>query len=112
MSTGHLVMTVFLVAAIVFFINLPFGYWRANVRKFSAGWFLAVHGPVPAVVLLRMLFGLSFSLSTTPFLVGAFFTGQVLGSRIFSWRRSHAEGPLTSCLVWDLVNPYERKRVS
>ena len=103
MSTGHVVMTVFLVAAIVFVINLPFGYWRANVRKFSAGWFLAVHGPVPAVVLLRILSGLGFSLSTVPFLVGAFFSGQVLGSRIFLRRRSHAEEPLTSCLVWDLV---------
>jgi len=107
MSTGSVVMTVLLVAATVFLINLPFGYWRANVRKFSAGWFLAVHGPVPAVVLLRILSGLGFNLSTVPFLVGAFFGGQMLGSRIFSWRRSHAEAPLTSCLVWDLVKRSE-----
>jgi hypothetical protein len=105
-------MTLLLIAAIVFVINLPFGYWRANVKKFSMGWFLAVHGPVPAVVLLRILSGLGFNLSTAPFMVGAFFGGQVLGSRIFSWRRSHAEGPLTSCLVWDLLKSSERNRIS
>jgi hypothetical protein len=112
MSTGRVVITVLLVAATVFVINLPFGYWRANVKKFSAGWFLAVHGPVPAVVLLRILSGLGFNLSTVPFLVGAFFSGQMLGSRIFSWRRSHAEVPPTSCLVWDFVKRSERNRIS
>ena len=112
MSTGHLVITLFLVAAMVFVINLPFGYWRANVKKFSLGWFLTVHGPVPAVVLLRITSGLGFNLSTAPFLVGAFFSGQMLGSRIFSRRRSSAEGPLTSCLVWDLVKSSERDRNS
>lgn len=105
-------MTVLLVAASVFVINLPFGYWRANVRKFSAGWFFAVHGPVPAVVLLRILSGLGFNRSTVTFMVGAFFSGQMLGGRMFSWRRPHAQEPLTSCLVWDLVKSSERNRLS
>jgi len=105
-------MTVFFVAAIVFVINVPFGYWRANVRKFSAGWFLAVHGPVPAVVLLRILSGLGFSLFTVPFMVGAFLGGQLLGGRMFSWRKSRAEEPLTSCLVWDFVKSSGRNRIS
>jgi len=112
MNRGHVVVTLLLVAAGVIVINLPFGYWRANVRKFSAGWFLAVHGPVPAVVLLRILSGLGFNLFTAPFLVGAFFSGQALGSRIFSWRRSHTERPPTSCLVWDLVKSSERSSPS
>ena len=105
-------MTLLLVAAIVFVINLPFGYWRANVKKFSAGWFLAVHGPVPAVVLLRILSGLGFNLSTVPFMLGAFFGGQVLGGRISAWRRSRAEEPITSCLVWDLAKSSKRNRLS
>ena len=105
-------MILLLIAPIVFVINLPFGYWRANVKKFSAAWFLAVHGPVPAVVLLRVLSGLGFNLLTVPFLVGAFFSGQVLGSRIFSWRRSHGEEPLTSCLLWDLVKSSQRNGIS
>lgn len=112
MNSVQAVMTVLLVAAAVFFINLPFGYWRANVRKFSAGWFLAVHGPVPVAILLRVLSGLGFTLFTAPFLVGAFFSGQVLGGRLFSWRSSHAERPLTSCLVWDLVKSPARSRLS
>ena len=38
----------------VFFLNLPFGFWRAGVRKFSLPWFLAVHAPIPLVVGLRL----------------------------------------------------------
>jgi hypothetical protein len=103
MSAGHLAITVGLVAAGVFVINVPFGYWRANVRKFSTGWFLAVHGSVPAVAFLRIQSGLGFTVSTVPFMAAAYFSGQVLGSRMFTRRRRHAETPLTSCLIWDLV---------
>jgi hypothetical protein len=111
MSTGA-ATTLLVVAAIVVVVNLPFGYWRANVRKFSAAWFLSVHGPVPAVVLVRIVAGVGFSFLTVPVLFGAFFSGQLLGSRIFSWRRSRTEGPLTSCLVWDLVKGSAQNRVS
>ena len=41
------------VAAAVLLINLPFGFWRAGVRKFSPAWFVAVHAPVPLAVGLR-----------------------------------------------------------
>jgi hypothetical protein len=108
MSAGHLAITVGLVAAGVFVINVPFGYWRANVRKFSTGWFLAVHGSVPAVALLRIQSGLGFTISTVPFMVAAFFSGQVLGSRMFTRRKRRAEKPLTSCLIWDLLKSQGR----
>ena len=70
------------VAAAVLVMNLPCGYWRAEVRRFSLSWFLAVHGPVPVVVALRVLAGISLSLTTLPVLVGAYFGGQMLGARI------------------------------
>ena len=70
-------------------INLPFGYWRAGTRKFSARWFVAVHGPVPAVVALRLATGIPLSLKTLPVLVGAYFGGQLLGARM---RGSRSEG--------------------
>ncbi len=75
------------VAAGVALINLPFGFWRAGVRKFSLPWFLAVHGPVPLVVGLRLLFHVGWHLSTFPVLVGMYFSGQFLGG-LLKERRS------------------------
>jgi len=71
-----------LVAAAVFAVNLPFGYWRAGVEKFSRAWFVAVHAPVPLVVLLRIVSGLGWRLSSVPVLVAAFFAGQFAGGRL------------------------------
>lgn len=66
----------------VFALNLPFGYWRAGVRKFSRSWFLAVHSPVPLVIVLRILAGIGWHLTTMPFLFAAFFGGQFVGGRL------------------------------
>ncbi len=76
-------MKIFIVALIIFLINLPFGYWRAKVKKFSKQWFLAVHIPVPIVILLRIYSDIGFELYTYPILVGAFFLGQYLGGKIY-----------------------------
>jgi hypothetical protein len=79
------------VAVLVLLVNLPFGYWRSGVRKFSLQWFLAVHLPVPLVIGLRLVSGLGFQLATFPVIVGAFFAGQFLGG----WtRRLRAAGTL------------------
>ncbi|MCB0750038.1 MAG: hypothetical protein KDC52_01045, partial [Ignavibacteriae bacterium] len=55
-------MKIALVSFIVFIINLPFGYWRSTVPKFSLKWFLAIHLPVPIIILLRIYsdFGFRF----------------------------------------------------
>lgn len=63
---------------------MPFGYWRAGTRKFSPAWFVAVHAPVPLIIVLRMASGLGFRPTTIPVMVGAYFLGQFLGS---VWRR-------------------------
>ena len=70
------------VAAATLVVNLPFGFWRAGVRKFSPAWFLAVHATVPLIVGMRLAAGLGWRLSTFPILVGAFFGGQFIGGRI------------------------------
>jgi hypothetical protein len=77
-------------AALVTVLNLPFGFWRAGARKFSASWILAVHAPVPLVVAIRLLSGLGWQLITFPVLVAAFFTGQFVGGRL---RRRRAADP-------------------
>ena len=71
-----------LAAALVFFINIPFGYWRSQTRKFSAQWILAIHAPVPLVVACRLLLGLGWHLVTFPVLVSAFFAGQLAGGKL------------------------------
>lgn len=67
---------------IVFFINLPFGYWRSKVRRFSVPWILAIHTPVPLVIACRILLGLGWHFVTFPVLIGAFFAGQFVGSKL------------------------------
>ncbi|MFZ0447731.1 MAG: hypothetical protein WAL98_00690 [Desulfatiglandaceae bacterium] len=71
--------TLWAVATAVLLLNLPFGYWRAGVSRFSVPWFLAVHVPVPAVIALRLMSGLGWRFITFPALIGAFFAGQFLG---------------------------------
>lgn len=73
-----------IVALVIFLLNLPCGYWRQGVRKFSLSWVLAVHLPIPFVVAVRLLTGLGFHWSTYPVIVLAYMAGQYLGAR---WRR-------------------------
>ena len=73
-----------LLCALILAVNLPFGFWREGTRRFSIPWFLAVHGAVPLVVLLRLAFGMGFRWELLPFFVAAYFGGQTLGAR---WRR-------------------------
>jgi hypothetical protein len=75
-------MGLWTVALLVFLLNLPFGYWRASVRKMSPQWFLAVHIPVPLVVALRIYSGLGFKWISFPVIIGAYFLGQFVGGRL------------------------------
>jgi len=75
-------MTLWIVASIVFLLNLPFGYWRARVKKFSTQWILAIHLPVPLVIACRIFSGLGWQLVTFPVMIGAFFGGQFVGGWI------------------------------
>jgi len=71
-----------LASILVFVINLPFGYWRAQVRRFSVQWILAVHAPVPFVIVCRIILGLGWHFITFPVLIGAFFAGQFAGAKL------------------------------
>jgi hypothetical protein len=103
-------LNLLLVATLVFLLNLPFGYWRANVRKFSFPWFLSVHAPVPFVISLRLLSGLGFHLATLPIMIAAYFGGQFAGSKIFHMRTNRDVAQVSSCLVWDLLAPAHKDR--
>ena len=75
-------MNLWTVAIIVFLLNIPFGYWRAGVRKFSWQWFLAIHLPIPFVIALRIYSGLGWQFISFPVLIGAFFAGQFSGEML------------------------------
>ncbi|MDT8323465.1 MAG: hypothetical protein RRA94_05090 [Bacteroidota bacterium] len=94
-------MTLYAVTFAVFLLNLPFGYWRENTRKFSIAWVLAIHLPVPLVIALRHVSGLGWEFYTYPFLVAAFFLGQYAGVRLSQWRATRLH-LVTGCLVMDV----------
>jgi hypothetical protein len=79
-------MNLILATISVFLINIPFGYWRAQNKKMSFKWFMAIHIPIPLVILFRFLFKLGFKFYTYPFIVGAFFLGQLFGSKLYNIR--------------------------
>ncbi|MEW6273548.1 MAG: hypothetical protein AB1556_00295 [Bacillota bacterium] len=98
-------MKMFDLAAIVFLLNIPFGYWRANVRKFSRPWVAAIHLPVPLVVLLRFALGVGWALVSFPVLIGAYFLGQYTGGLLKRYLQSSPSSSdwAGSCLIWDAV---------
>lgn len=80
-------MSLALLISGIFLVNLPFGYWREGVRKFSPAWFVAVHAAVPIVVAMRLSLDIDWNLVILPALVAAYFAGQATGG----WfRRSRA----------------------
>jgi hypothetical protein len=96
-------MNLLFVSIFVFLLNLPFGYWRANVKKYGLQWALAIHIPVPIVIAARIFSNIGFELYTYPIIVGSFFLGQYLGKYLYLKRKSRGYEPLTSCLVMDIV---------
>lgn len=89
----------------IFLFNIPFGYWRANVKKFSIQWVLAIHLPVPFIVFLRIYSEIGFAWFTYVFFVAAFFLGQRVGA-IFNKKTKLTKGKASSCLVMDLCRNY------
>ncbi|OQX81964.1 MAG: hypothetical protein B6D64_01375 [Bacteroidetes bacterium 4484_276] len=101
-------ITLLLISIITFLLNIPFGYWRANAKRFGLQWYLAVHLPVPAIIALRIFTGIGFHWTTYVALIAAYFFGQFLGGKIFLLRASKHKLPLTSCLVMDLYRCYAK----
>ena len=94
-------LSVFLISLVVYTINIPFGYWRSNVRTYSLQWFFALHIPVPIIIALRIASGIGFAWYTYVFLVTAFFLGQRTGSFIINRIKRICE-ETSSCLVMDV----------
>lgn len=95
-------LTLVLISILVFLINIPFGYWRSNVKAYSFQWFLAIHIPVPFIIALRLVSEIDIAWYTYVFLVTAFFLGQKTGSVVMK-RIHRACQHASSCLVMDLM---------
>lgn len=90
------------VGLVIFLLNVPFGYWRANTRRFSLRWALSIHIPVPFVVLLRLWAGIGWRLAYVFPMIVCFFAGQYAGGWVR--KRLAARRPaLSSCLVVDIL---------
>lgn len=80
MSTWYTLLILAGLVAAALILNLPFGYLRVKVKKFSFQWFLYIHLPIPFIFILRTLAG--FGVQFIPIIaVGAIF-GQLLGGRL------------------------------
>ena len=97
-----MVVKLLLLSIAVIVINIPFGYWRANVKKFSLQWVMAVHVPVIFVVALRILISVGFAWYTFVFLVTTFFIGQSIGA-FFHKRNELRCSTISSCLIMDIL---------
>lgn len=78
-----------------FIVNLPFGYFRGGFRKLSLWWFVAIHAPVPLVILIRKFHDLHLTWNLAPFLIGSFFLGQFVGRKLYKlkpWRKQENNG--------------------
>jgi hypothetical protein len=75
-------MNIFLISILILIINIPFGYWRGGQKKYSLKWFLAIHIPIPFIILLRIYSGVGFEWCTYPYMITAFFFGQLAGSKL------------------------------
>ncbi|MBE0429928.1 MAG: hypothetical protein IBX61_08670 [Thermoleophilia bacterium] len=61
-------------------VNFPFGYYRVGVRKYSSRWFLAVHLPIPLLLVMRL--ELAVSMRAVPLIFTAAVLGQLAGGQI------------------------------
>ncbi len=96
-------MILFLAVLFDIILNIPFGYWRANTKRFSIRWFLSIHLPIPFIILIRIYSGIGFEIITYPIMISAFLLGQQIGYKHYIWRKENGYSPLSSCLFTDIA---------
>jgi hypothetical protein len=73
-----------LVAALIFLINIFFGYWRLNTTRLSIQWLMAIHIPIALAIWIRLLL-LEWNWAMTPIFIAAFIAGQYAGGTLRSY---------------------------
>jgi len=82
---GGVAQKIIAIAIAAFLLNLPFGWIRPRYPKFSAGWFLCIHAPIPVVIFLRLSTKTPFKF--VPIFVATAVAGQIAGSRLSKIKR-------------------------
>lgn len=68
------------IAILAALVNIPLGYLRQPVPKFSFAWYFYIHISIPLIIYLRIKAGYSWKI--IPFTIGAAIAGQIIGARI------------------------------
>jgi hypothetical protein len=71
---------VLIIFAFTILLNLPFGYKRAKVKKYSLRWFLYIHLPIPFIFIARTLSHVE--IKYIPVFVVAALIGQIAGAKL------------------------------
>jgi hypothetical protein len=71
-----------------FVVNLPLGYIRQGVEKFTFAWYFYIHISIPFIIYLRIKSGYSWKI--IPLTIAGAVVGQLLGGR--ARRRRDADG--------------------
>ena len=71
--------------ATAFGANIPLGAWRRGFPKFSPWWFVAIHASIPALIAMRLLFGLPAWVIAPEIPLAVL--GQVMGARLPNYLR-------------------------
>lgn len=80
-------MSIILFGLFEFLLNIPFGAWRSGTKKFSFAWLLAIHTPVPIIVIGRMISGMHYEWKTLPFYLLCYGLGQYFGGKTGNYLR-------------------------
>ncbi|ADY73769.1 hypothetical protein Dester_1132 [Desulfurobacterium thermolithotrophum DSM 11699] len=72
--------SIIFIMLVTFLINIPFGWLREGVKKFSFLWFVYVHTPIPFIVALRIALRIPWKFA--PFLILIAIFGQYAGAKI------------------------------
>jgi hypothetical protein len=89
----HFSWALIISSVFILLLNIPFGYWRAMTKRFSLRWYLAIHLPIPLIVLLRLELDIGWHWSTYVFFILAFSLGQFIGGKWFHYaKRSSSPG--------------------
>ena len=83
---GYLLL--FGLIALTIIVNIPLGFLRQAVEKFSFAWYFYVHISLPLVIYLRIKSGYSWKF--IPLTLAGAVIGQIIGGRIR--RRRDASG--------------------
>jgi hypothetical protein len=67
-------------------INIPLGYFRQGVEKFSFAWYFYIHISIPFIIYLRIKSGYSWKF--IPLTIAGAVVGQIIGGMIRKRRDS------------------------